>query len=83
MGELLKRDILSEGVGERGSKPLAYRQTCFYVESITAIFLGFLPLAPSLLRGNKHCCVISPFISLLPPLFPRVSPRFPLPLPCE
>ena len=50
MGELLKRDILSEGVGERGSKPLAYRQTCFYVESITAIFLGFLPLAPSLLE---------------------------------
>ena len=75
MGELLKRDTLPrrEGGGvETGSQTLKIP---------SPIFLGFLPLAPFLLRSNKHCCVISPFISLLPPLFPRAPNPFPLPLP--
>ena len=60
-----------------GCKPLAFPVQCF--------FLGFLPLAPSLLRSSKHCCVISSFISLLPsaPNSPGTQPlSSPTWLPC-
>ena len=60
-----------------GCKPLAFPVQCF--------FLGFPPLAPSLLRSSKHCCVISSFISLLPsaPNSPGTQPlSSPTWLPC-